>query len=296
MTVVSTFEEARELGQGRIGLVPTMGYLHEGHLSLVEASAAENDTTFVTVFVNPLQFNDAGDLDAYPTNLERDTELAMGSGADVIIAPSADYMYPEGADTKVTVGSVADAMEGAHRPGHFEGVATVVAKLFAGSQADRAYFGRKDAQQLAVVRAMTRDLSFPTDIRPIPIMREEDGLALSSRNVRLPDELRCAALGLFRGLMASADRYEAGDRDVTSVLSAIDEQLIASPRLDLDYAALADSTTAAVSTEFEGEQFLAVAGTVGGVRLIDNITIDSTTGTIDRGTMLSERSILYGGS
>lgn len=296
MIVVDTFAEARQQAGGSVGLVPTMGYLHEGHLSLVEASVAENDMTLVTVFVNPLQFNDAGDLAAYPTDLERDVGLAASAGADIVVAPSVEYMYPPGAETTVMVGSVGAAMEGAHRPGHFEGVATVVAKLFAGAQADRAYFGRKDAQQLAVIRAMARDLSFPVKIRPVPITREEDGLALSSRNVRLPEDMRCAALGLFRGLMAASDLYEAGERNVAAIIASIDEQLIASPRLELDYATLADSSTAQPASEFGGEQFLAVAGTVSDVRLIDNVTFDNTTGLVDRGTMLSSRSTLYGDS
>lgn len=295
MRIVDTFAEARRVSSGRVGLVPTMGFLHEGHLSLVSASAERCDTTVVSVFVNPLQFGEAADLDAYPRDLDRDVALAADAGATVVVAPTVEAMYPPGATAVVDVPGVSDAMEGAHRPGHFRGVATIVAKLFAGLRPDLAFFGRKDAQQLAVVAAMARDLSFPVEVVGLPVVREADGLALSSRNVRLADDRRSDALALSRGLFAAADRYEAGSRSGRELIDAV-ASAVAASGADLEYVALADTSTAVTTPEVAGRQFLAVAARVGDVRLIDNVTIDSETGRVDRGARLDAPSILYGGS
>lgn len=294
MKVVTTFADARAQTRGRVGLVPTMGYLHEGHLSLVGRAASDSDCTIVSVFVNPLQFGDANDLDTYPRDLERDIDLAADAGADVVFAPTVEQMYPPGASTVVDVPGVGDAMEGVHRPGHFRGVATVVGKLFAGIRPDVAYFGHKDAQQLAVVRTMTRDLAFPVTIVGGSIVREHDGLALSSRNVRLGPDDREPALTLSHGLFAAADRYDAGERSTAALIDAVAEHT-ATPDVTLEYAAVADATSAEPTDVLTGTQFLAVAATVGGVRLIDNITIDNDRATVDRGTRLDHPSILYGG-
>lgn len=294
MTVVGTLGEARASVTGSVGLVPTMGFLHEGHLSLIEASARACDTTVVSVFVNPRQFGEAADLATYPRDLDRDVALATEAGADVVVAPTEDEMYPPGTVTHVEVPGVSDAMEGAHRPGHFRGVATVVAKLLAGLHPDRAYFGRKDAQQLAVVTTMARDLSFPTDIVGRPIVREADGLALSSRNVRLDAEARSVARSLSSGLFAAADAYDEGCRSAHE-LTAIVSDTVGESGAMLEYATLADAATADPMDRVVGRQFLAVAARVGDVRLIDNVTIDSDGAIVDRGTRLGGPSILYGG-
>ena len=300
MKVVTTFADARAESQSRgksrsrVGLVPTMGYLHEGHLSLVERAASDSDCTIVSVFVNPLQFGDPNDLTTYPRDLERDVDLAADAGADIVFAPSVEEMYPPGSSTVVDVPGVSDAMEGVHRPGHFRGVATVVGKLFAGLRPDHAYFGRKDAQQLAVIETMARDLAFPVAVIGGPIVREHDGLALSSRNVRLTDDQRPAALTLSSGLFAAADRYEAGERSTAALIAAVAEHTTV-PGVSLEYATVADATSAEPMQAFDGLQFLAVAARVGDVRLIDNITIDNDRATIDRGTRLDHPSILYGG-
>lgn len=296
MTVLRTFEEVRSMTEGSVGLVPTMGFLHEGHLRLIEASVAENDTTVVTVFVNPTQFGEQRDLSSYPRDLERDVGLAYGVGADIVLAPSVDYMYPDGASTTVAVAGAAEAMEGIHRPGHFDGVATVVARFFAGLAPDRAYFGRKDAQQLAVVSSMVRDLGFPLTVRSIPTVREMDGLALSSRNVRIEPRLRPSALRIWHGLMAGASLYESGVRSVPEVLATVSAPLDDDWKVEVEYIELADAMTARPAGHFAGMQFLAVAATVGHVRLIDNVVIDNEAGTVERGTLLSSRSILYGDS
>jgi pantoate--beta-alanine ligase len=294
MKVVDTFEAARELLEGSVGLVPTMGFLHEGHLSLIEASVARAETTVVTVFVNPLQFDDGGDLDDYPRDLERDIRLAADAGASVLVAPTRDYMYPTRPRTSVMVDEVGDAMEGARRPGHFIGVATVVTKLFAGTDPDLAFFGRKDAQQLALVSTLASDLSFKVDIVGCPVIREHDGLALSSRNLRLSDDERRAATSLSAGLMQAALLVETGVVDVAEIVGAARRMADATDGVQVEYAELADAHSAVPAGELAGRRFLAIAARIGDVRLIDSITIED--GAVDRGVPLDHPSILYGGA
>jgi pantoate--beta-alanine ligase len=295
MRNVETFGQVRELVAGSVGLVPTMGFFHEGHLSLIAAARKGTESVVVSVFVNPLQFGDSGDLAAYPRDVERDAALARAAGADVLFVPDVDTMYPEGARTVVTVEGVSGSMEGTHRPGHFAGVATVVAKLFAGIQPDVAYFGRKDAQQLAVIRTMAADLSFPVDIKVCPTVREQDGLALSSRNMRLATGDRAIALDLHRALFAVGDAFEAGERSVGALLGIARATIDVGAGVDIDYIEAADASDASVIDRIELPAFVAIAARVGDVRLIDNILLDPTTERADRGTYIDNPSILYGG-
>ncbi len=270
-------ESARAAG-ARVGLVPTMGALHAGHRSLVERAAAECDLVAVTIFVNPLQFGDPDDLVHYPRTLAADLELASAAGASVVFAPSASEMYPDGAGavaTAVDVAGVSERWEGASRPGHFAGVATVVAKLFAMSGRCRAYFGEKDFQQLAVVRRMARDLSFPVEVVGCPIVRDADGLALSSRNVRLSPPERAAALVLPRALAAGAaeaGRPGATPRSVEDVMAAV---VATEPAVALDYAVVVDAAglDPAPTLAAAAALRLLVAAVVGPVRLIDNLDL-----------------------
>jgi pantoate--beta-alanine ligase len=294
MRIVHTFEEVREAARGTVGLVPTMGFLHEGHLSLVGESSSMSDFTVVTIFVNPLQFSDADDLETYPRDLERDATAAEAAGADLLIAPSVGYMYPEPLRTSVTVSGATASMEGLHRPGHFEGVATVVAKLFAGIRPDIAFFGRKDAQQLAVISTLARDLSFPVRVVGCPVVREHDGLALSSRNIRLDSSHRGEARAISTGLMHAADLIESGLKEAAVLTHSTAQTIMAAGDVAIDYVELADAMSAAPADHVGGRQFLAVAGKVGPVRLLDSITIEH--GIVDRGLVLSSPSILYGGS
>ncbi len=248
-----------------------------------------------SLFVNPLQFDDATDLDAYPDDLDRDVDLAARWGADVVFAPSVAEMYPTPQHTSVTVAGVTDAMEGEHRPGHFTGVATVVAKLFAGIRPDLAFFGRKDAQQLAVVTTMARELSMPLEVVGMPTVREADGLALSSRNTRLTAGDRDRAVTLSRGLFAAADLFTAGERAAAALEEAVRTVVAGVDGVDLEYVELADADTATPIDTAVGRSFLALAARVGGVRLIDNVFLDATTGTADTGVRLDGPSILYGG-
>jgi pantoate--beta-alanine ligase len=292
--VVETFADAREAYSGITGLVPTMGYLHEGHLSLISLAREDSDTVVVSLFVNPLQFDDQRDLDGYPRDVERDARLAEESGADVLFAPLLEEMYPLPALTRVTVPPLEAEMEGEHRPGHFEGMATVVAKLFAGLQPDRAYFGRKDAQQLAIVRRMAFDLSFPIEIVGGQTVRESDGLALSSRNVFLDEAERRAALGLSHGLMAAAEAFEAGVRDAESLERIVRDE---ASHTEIEYVTLADARTCRRIPEMDRDAFLAIAARVGNTRLIDNLPLAVLPGgatTADRGIRLDQTSILYG--
>ena len=295
MNVLTTFEEVRAARDGSVGLVPTMGYLHEGHLSLIEAAAARCDTVVVSVFVNPLQFGDPDDLDAYPADLPRDTTLAADAGADIVFAPALDEMYPAGRSVGVTVPGIGDAMEGTSRPGHFDGVATVVAKLFAGIQPDIAFFGRKDAQQLALVTTMAADFAMPVDVVGCSIVREPDGLALSSRNTRLSDGARADAAYLSGALFAAAELFGSGERDASVLKAAVREFLAGASSIDLEYVEVADAGSSGIIDEVTADSFLAVAATVGGVRLIDNVFFDPLNGSVDLGERIETRSILYGG-
>jgi len=295
MRTVETFAEVRALGRGCTGFVPTMGYLHEGHLSLVDAARRECDTVVVSLFVNPLQFGPNEDLASYPRDPERDAALVEAVGADVLFAPPLDVMYPSDPLTTVTVGEVTEGMEGARRPGHFDGVATVVAKLFAGITPDRSYFGRKDAQQLVTVRRMVLDLSFPTVIVGAPIVREADGLALSSRNIYLDPRQREAARSMSRGLFAASVAVAAGERSARELEGIVSAAVEEEAGIDLDYATLADQDTAAPVATLDRPVFLAAAARVGSTRLLDNIHIDQHAGgwVPDVGTRLREPSILY---
>lgn len=262
----------RALGRS-VGLVPTMGALHAGHRSLIERAVSECDVVAVTVFVNPLQFDDDADLAAYPRDLDTDAAMARAAGASVVFAPPVHEMYgtpPDSIVSTVHVDGVSEGLEGASRPGHFDGVSTVVAKLFALSGRCRAYFGEKDFQQLAVVRRMVADLSIPVTIVGCTTVREADGLALSSRNARLSAEQRHAALALHRALSAGRACVERGERDPVRVTAAMTAVLVAEPLVTPDYAVVVDPHTLRCPTELSGEVRLLVAARVGAVRLIDN--------------------------
>lgn len=291
MMVVESFAECRAAAHGSVGLVPTLGFVHEGHLDLMARCRRENDLVISSLFVNPLQFNEAADFDAYPRKFERDARLMEVAGVDVLFAPSLDEMYPLEPVTRVVVGGITDAMEGAYRPGHFEGVATVVTKLLAGIQPDRAYFGKKDAQQLAMVTRLTMDLSLPAEIVPCSTVREADGLALSSRNVRLPPRCRDDAVRLSKGLFAAADLVATGERSSAVLEQTVTEGL---GGMAVEYVTLADRVTAEPLIDLDRPAFLAGAIEVGGVRLIDNVWLDPD-GTSDRGSFLDRTSILYEG-
>jgi pantoate--beta-alanine ligase len=297
--VVSSFGEVRESTGGTVGLVPTMGFLHEGHVSLIDAARRESDVVVMSLFVNPLQFDETGDLDRYPRDVDRDVAIAGSAGVDIVFAPSLAEMYrrwpPE---TVVSVPPLSDVLEGAHRPGHFDGVATAVAKLFAGVRPDLAYFGRKDAQQVAVVTAMARDLSLPVAIRPMPIVREVDGLALSSRNVFLSADDRRAALSLSRGLLTAADAVVRGVIDANELCDLVRDSVAAEPDVHLEYVELATQSGLDVVDAVDAPSFLSLAARVGVVRLIDNVHIDGERGhwRPDTGVRLEAKSMLYGSS
>jgi pantoate--beta-alanine ligase len=251
------------------------------------------DTTVVSLFVNPTQFGDATDLDTYPTDEGRDAELARKTGADILFAPSVSEVYPDSHEISVAVGAVADAMEGEFRPGHFDGVATVVAKLLAGTQPDVALFGRKDAQQLAVIRMLVSSMRFPTTIVGMPTVRETDGLALSSRNTRLGRGERMTAGRLSRGLFDAADAIEAGERQSLRIVEIVRESLSGVSGLDIEYVAVADASTSQLVDAIEMDAFVAVAARIGEVRLIDNVFVDGSGLTVDRGIRMENPSILY---
>lgn len=279
MKTLTTFDEVRAARSGRTVLVPTMGALHAGHLSLIELAHRQGDRVVVSIFVNPLQFDRRSDLASYPRPVENDLELCEKAGVDLVFLPSVETMYPRDPQTRVDVGEVARFMEGAHRPGHFAGVATVVTKLLAGIQPEVAVFGRKDAQQLAVIRTMVADLSLPVEIVDAPTVRESDGLAVSSRNVNLDETGRAQAVRLSAGLFAAADLIEAGVVDREPLLAAVSRQL---GDLRTDYIELADRWRAQPLSGLRPPAFLAVAAWVGETRLIDNVAIDADR-VVDRG-------------
>jgi pantoate--beta-alanine ligase len=253
-----------------IGLVPTMGWLHEGHRSLMARARAENATTVVTIFVNPRQFGEPSDFTRYPRSEARDLAICESEGVDIVWAPPVDEVYVPGFDTTVTVGAVAGPLEGAARPGHFAGVATVVAILFSLVGAQRAYFGQKDAQQVMVIRRMALDLAMGTEVVACPTVREPDGLALSSRNVHLTAGERTAAGVLRRALLAARERWLAGERSGDELRRAMRATLDAEPIAVTDYVSVADAATLAELDRVDGPAVLSLAVRFGATRLIDN--------------------------
>jgi len=272
---ISAFRQARARFV-RLGLVPTMGYLHEGHLSLVRQARAECGAVAVSIFVNPTQFGPREDLARYPRNLERDLELLQQEQVDLVFVPSVAEIYPDGFSTFVDVRDVTEVLEGAVRPGHFQGVATVVCKLFNIAQPTRAYFGQKDAQQTVVVRKMARDLDMPLDVVVAPTMREPDGLAMSSRNVYLSAEQRRAATVLIRALFAAGERYAAGERDAEALRRAMRAVLETEPLASPEYVSVADPLTLK-ELEHVGQlgALCSLAVRFGATRLIDNMVLGS---------------------
>lgn len=277
MDVVDTLAAVRAARQqmpGQIGLVPTMGALHEGHLALVEQARHHNDFVIATIFVNPAQFAANEDFAAYPRDLHRDLALFEQAGVRLVLTPSVAQMYPPEYETYVSVEQISQGLEADHRPGHFRGVATVVAKLLNLTQPHRAYFGQKDAQQVAVIRAMVRDLNFPVEIIVCPTVREADGLAMSSRNRYLQPEERRKAVYLWRALQAAALQYEQGERDPSRLTALMTETFAALPAVQVDYASIVrarDFKPAAMHTDAPLLATLAVR--IGRTRLIDNLLL-----------------------
>lgn len=260
------------LGAAAVGLVPTMGALHVGHLALIRRAAAENERTVVSVFVNPTQFADPLDLARYPRNLDHDVALATSAGADLVYAPPVEAVYPPGFAATVDVAGLTEPWEGASRPGHFRGVATVVTILLNSVRPARTYVGEKDFQQLVVVRRLHRDLVLPGEIVGCPTVRDEDGLALSSRNVRLSPEARQTAVAIPRALFAMRDAAARGVRSVER-LRTIGRRALTVPGLDLDYLAVVDAETLTAVPKLTPGARAIVAAVVGGVRLIDNVEL-----------------------
>ncbi|MCC7163133.1 MAG: pantoate--beta-alanine ligase [Anaerolineae bacterium] len=277
MHFVKTIQEVREIHKhpgGGWGLVPTMGALHKGHLALVERARAENKHTAVSIFVNPTQFAAGGDLEKYPRPLEKDLGLLAPLGVDLVFAPSAEEIYPPGFQTYVTVEDVAAPLEGALRPGHFRGVATVVTKLFNIFQPDRAYFGQKDAQQVAVISRMVRDLNLPVEIVVGKTVREADGLAMSSRNAYLSPEERQAAVVLFQALSAAQRVYEQGVREAERLREVMRDVLAQEPRAQVEYVSAADPLTLQELDRVRDKALLSMAVRFGTTRLIDNLMLE----------------------
>jgi pantoate--beta-alanine ligase len=277
MEIVSKIEDIRRIrseGSAEWGLVPTMGYLHEGHLGLIRRARAENHRVGVSIFVNPAQFNNPEDLEKYPRNMERDAAMLEREGVDLLWTPSPDIVYPSGYQTYVNVTQVAQPLEGASRPGHFQGVATVVAKLFNVFQPARAYFGQKDAQQLAVIRRMAVDLNFNLQVVACPTTREEDGLAMSSRNVRLTPEHRRQAVCLYAALKAAEKDFCKGVRSAELLRNTMQDVISQTPDACIDYVSAADPETLDELDDIAGGVLLSLAVHFGAVRLIDNILLE----------------------
>jgi pantoate--beta-alanine ligase len=280
--VVRTRAELREALAGAprpVGLVPTMGWLHEGHRALMRRARADSATVVVSIFVNPRQFNVASDYSRYPRNEARDLAMCEAEGVDLVFAPEVEEIYPPGFATTVSVGAVALPLEGAARPGHFDGVATVVAILFDLVGAERAYFGQKDAQQVMVIRQMARDLAIGTEVVACPTIREADGLALSSRNVHLSPDERAAAPVLRRALVAARDAWRAGERSGDALRARMREVLASEPLAQPEYVSVADGMTLAELDTVDGPALLSLAVRFGSTRLIDNEVLDPAAGT-----------------
>jgi pantoate--beta-alanine ligase len=277
LTTIEEFRQAKSALADTWGLVPTMGYLHAGHLSLVKRARAENDRVAVSIFVNPTQFGPNEDLAAYPRDLDRDLKLLEPLGVDLVFNPTPEVMYPPNFQTYVTVEEITKYLEGAARPTHFRGVATVVTKLFNIVGAERAYFGQKDAQQVIVIKRMVKDLDLPIHIVVCPTMRERDGLAMSSRNTYLDDEQRQAAPVLYRALCAAKDAFDQGERDGYTLRAIMHRIIEAEPQAKLDYVSAADATTLQETSTIDEARglLLSMAVRVGKPRLIDNFLYDN---------------------
>jgi len=279
MKVVKTIQEVREIVSGwrreglTVGLVPTMGFLHEGHQSLIRKSASQNDRTVVSVFVNPIQFGPNEDLEAYPRDLNRDMKAVEEAGGSLIFNPEPAEMYPGHFTSFIDTTETTELLCGAVRPVHFRGVCTVVGKLFNIVLPDRAYFGQKDAQQLATVRRFVRDLNFPLEIVACPIVREADGLAKSSRNTYLSADERQAALILSRSLKKGREAIEGGETDAKTVISIITESLQTEPLARIDYVEVVDFENIQRTPVIQGETLVAIAVYIGKTRLIDNFIV-----------------------
>jgi pantoate--beta-alanine ligase len=284
MRICTTIEDMRQACRGarsggkRLGFVPTMGALHEGHLSLVRAARAGCDVVAASIFVNPTQFGPNEDLGKYPRAFERDRALLEKEGVELLFAPSVEEMYPAGAVTWVTVEGLSDKLDGRSRPGHFRGVTTVVAKLFHIVEPDAAFFGQKDAAQVAILRRMVRDLNFPVEIVACPIVREPDGLAMSSRNAYLDPLQRKQALVLHRALMRVKECWEAGERDAAKLVAVGHEEVAAEKSVRLDYFEIVDSDSLDRVENVAGGALVAVAAVVGATRLIDNMVLPTSAG------------------
>ena len=278
--VVHTRDEARfavrtaQREGRRVGVVPTMGALHAGHLSLVKASCAACEFNVVTIFVNPTQFGPKEDYSKYPRTLPKDLELLSQLPVDLVFAPSAEEMYAPGYETFVEVGSVGDPLEGACRPNHFRGVATVVLKLFQSVPADTAFFGRKDYQQTLVIKRMAQDFDLPIDIRILPTLREEDGLAMSSRNAYLSPGERRQALSLWEGLQMARDLVQKGTRDATTIQQQVIEHLKTAGQAQVEYVSLVKEGTVEEVSEVSGPTTMLIAARIGSTRLIDNLLLE----------------------
>ena len=276
MKVVRTVAQLRAWRKGlsgTLGFIPTMGYLHQGHLALVSRSKSENDTTAVSIFVNPTQFGPRDDLARYPRDLPRDLALLEREGTDLVFAPETEEIYPPSFSTWVVAEGVTERLEGASRPGHFRGVATVVAKLFNLVQPHRAYFGQKDAQQVAVIENMVRDLNMNLKIVPVPTVREPDGLAMSSRNIFLNPRERQAALVLYRSLCLAQEMYKSGEGDAGKIREAMIKLIQKEPLAQIDYVSIAHPETLEELDIISGPALASLAVRIGPTRLIDNFLI-----------------------
>jgi pantoate--beta-alanine ligase len=282
MKLLNTIDEARGFSRSaratgnRLGLVPTMGALHEGHLSLVRAARERSDVVAVSIFVNPAQFGPNEDFTRYPRNFEKDRALLEREQVDAVFAPSAEEMYDGGAVTWVTVEEMSERLCGRSRPGHFRGVTTVVAKLLNIVEPDLAFFGQKDAAQAAIIRRMVRELNFPVAIEVCPIVREPDGLALSSRNVYLNPDQRKSALVLYRSLGRARELFDRGERDSAKLIAGGKQEFAKEPAARLDYLEIVDPDTLEPAPTISKPALVAVGGFVGNTRLIDNLVLTPT--------------------
>jgi len=274
---VSQMHQFRRQCQGAVGVVPTMGYLHKGHLSLVHRARRENDVVIATIFVNPTQFGQGEDLDSYPRDLRRDCEILEQAGVDCVFAPSEQQMYPPDFQTYVNVEKVTQPLEGAARPGHFRGVTTVVAKLFNLTRPHRAYFGQKDAQQVRVIQQMVADLNYDLEIVVCPTVREEDGVAMSSRNSYLSPAERTAARALNRALRSAQTRYLNGERDAAALRATMRAVLESEPLAQVEYISVANMDSLSEVNQIKKEALASMAVRIGPARLIDNVVLNGQT-------------------